>query len=158
MQLVRLVKARGSADPTLTFPGKALAWETPHVPAGLWNSRRQDSSLPENRVWTVIALSGQGCASTPQTHSLFFVVTIVNPGNLAGVGLFFLEQPRCRGELCCSLRIYVTAFGKPHFPPGTGANQPPMLPLQTLRFVTWDLSLSSSLQRDAPVTQDKSSI
>lgn len=50
MQLVRLVKAGGSADPTLTFPGKALAWETPHVSAGLWNSRRQDSSLPENRV------------------------------------------------------------------------------------------------------------
>lgn len=41
MQLMRLVKAGGSADPTLTFPGAALAWETPHVPAVLWNSRRE---------------------------------------------------------------------------------------------------------------------
>lgn len=44
MQLVRLVKAGGSADPTLTFPG-----ETSHVPAGLWNSRRYNSPQPENR-------------------------------------------------------------------------------------------------------------
>lgn len=45
MQLMRLVKAGGSADPALTFPGEALPWETPHVPAVLWNN-----PLPGNRV------------------------------------------------------------------------------------------------------------
>lgn len=64
MQLMWLVKAGGSADPTLTFPGAALAWETPHVPAVLWNSRREQSqrTVSGNEEGTVIILSGQGCA------------------------------------------------------------------------------------------------
>lgn len=159
MQLVRLLRAGGSADPTLTFPGEALAWRTPHVPAGLWNSRRYNNPLPtvsgneqgnsDNTEWPRM------CINTQKP------LTVLCCGHyksrkFSRVGLFFLEQLRCRGELCCSLRIYVTAFGKPHCPPGTGANQLPKHTLQTLTFVTWDLSLSSSLQRDAPDTQDKS--
>lgn len=116
-RLLRLGKAAGSADPTLPFPGGAVAWETP--PVLLAFGAAGDVKTPQwqgLRKGTVIILSGQGCAQTPESHSLFFVVTFINPGNLAGLGLFFLEQLRCRGELCCSLRIYVTAFGKPPFP------------------------------------------
>lgn len=48
MQPVRLGKAGGSADPTVTFPGGALAWET-NSPCACWHLEQQETGQPPPR-------------------------------------------------------------------------------------------------------------